>query len=140
MFRTVNTNRTSIVRFASIAAAVLLLGGLYVGLRHWSNNDAGQIPESASFHLLLPRKADETVRFEDLPVFRIAQGGTFTLFVHSERPGVIHIHGYDKEVILVPGSDVTITFVATNAGRFPIHLHDANGTMHHKATLEVLPR
>jgi hypothetical protein len=39
-----------------------------------------------------------------------------------------------------PGSETTLSFVATRAGRFPIDLHGSNGAHVEVTALEVQPR
>ena len=67
------------------------------------------------------------------------QEDTVTILIKSDRPGEIHLEGYDKEMNLLPNGDVALTFLAENAGLFPIHIHETAGERH-VATLVVQPR
>jgi hypothetical protein len=76
----------------------------------------------------------------DAPVFTARQGDTVTLVIHSARPGELHVHAVEESALaLKPGGEVNLTFVAKNSGRFAVHLHDPDGSMHHVAMLEVQP-
>jgi hypothetical protein len=76
----------------------------------------------------------------DSPVFRATEGDTITLVIRSDQPGEVHVHGYEKKIVLAPSGEVQLTFVAADPGTFPIHLHDSDGSMHHLAMLEVQPK
>jgi hypothetical protein len=54
---------------------------------------------------------------------------TVTLMIRCNRRGEVYVHVYERKVVLVPGGEVKLTFVATDAGTFPIHLHDPDGSM-----------
>jgi hypothetical protein len=74
------------------------------------------------------------------PILRARQGEALTIDITSDRRGTLEIHGYGKEVAVVPGSEVTINFVATRTGRFPIDLHGRDGRHLEVTALEVQPR
>ena len=117
------------------AFAVLLLGGLYLGLRaSLSGHDAGGL-QSSSYALSVSQPRPGEV----FPNFKTTQGSTVTLLIRSDVPGAVHVHGYEKKVDLKIGEEVTLTFTASDAGLFPLHLHDPDGSMRHLATLEVRP-
>jgi hypothetical protein len=48
-----------------------------------------------------------------------------TLSVTSDVPDQVHLHGYDLEAGLTPGTPAEITFDATVPGVFEVELHDA---------------
>lgn len=81
-------------------------------------------------------------------MFKVTQGDTVTLVVGSDRPGEAHVHGYDKRIALNPGSEVTLTFIAKDAGLYPLHLHERldsrdpdSPVLHrHLAAIEVQPK
>ena len=119
------------------ALAVLLLVGLYWGLKASLGVHESAGVQSRIYHLSV--KNTDTVG--DAPVFQAGQGDTLTFVIHSDRPGELHVHAYEEEKIeLKPGGEVRLTFLAKGAGRFAIHLHDPDGSMHHLAILEVQPR
>ncbi|MGE3744542.1 MAG: hypothetical protein AB7G25_02280 [Sphingomonadaceae bacterium] len=74
------------------------------------------------------------------PIFRANEGDLVTVTVHSRQPGAVHIHGYEKMVILRVGGDASARFRADIAGRFDVHYHDPNGLMFLVVALEVQPR
>lgn len=74
------------------------------------------------------------------PVLKAHQGDALTINITSDRRGTLEIHGYGKEIAVVPGTEATINFVATRAGRFPIDLHGRDGRHLEVTALEVQPR
>ena len=42
---------------------------------------------------------------------------------HSDRPIVLHLHGYEIETRVLPGVAAEMRFEAGATGRFPIHAH-----------------
>src|SRR5215471_4800898 len=54
---------------------------------------------------------------------RVHQGDDVVLRWHSDRPLVLHLHGYEIETQVVPGDLAETQFTARAAGRFPIHVH-----------------
>jgi hypothetical protein len=54
---------------------------------------------------------------------RVHQGDTVILRWHSDRPITLHLHGYEIETRVVPGSVAETRFAAWATGRFPVHLH-----------------
>ena len=72
-------------------------------------------------------------------VIKMAQGDNVTLHFSSDEPHHLHIHGYDIEVEVGPGSHAMVDFNATVTGRFPVEIH---GSSYHQALfyLEVYPK
>jgi precorrin-4 methylase len=58
---------------------------------------------------------------------RVHQGDSVILRWHSDRPIVLHLHGYEIETRVVPGTVAETRLEARAAGRFQIHLHMAQG-------------
>jgi hypothetical protein len=79
-------------------------------------------------------------------LIRVKQGDTVKLRWTSDRPIVLHLHGYDIETKVVPGAVAEMAFTARATGRFPIEEHrpDARGGHAHGeaplARIEVYPR
>jgi FtsP/CotA-like multicopper oxidase with cupredoxin domain len=92
-----------------------------------------------------PRIIELVIRGGTLPpeqrVIRVQQGETVTLRWTSDRPLTLHLHGYDVEQRLTPGTPATMSFAARATGRFSIEIHGGQGR---RATglgyLEVYPR
>ena len=63
----------------------------------------------------------------DQATIRVHQGDNVVLRWHSDRPIVLHLHGYDLETRVVPGAVAEARFEARATGRFPIHVHKAQG-------------
>jgi FtsP/CotA-like multicopper oxidase with cupredoxin domain len=92
-----------------------------------------------------PLVIDLAIRAGTLPpdqrVIRVSQGDAVTLRWTSDRALTLHLHGYDIEQRLTPGTSATMSFAARATGRFAIEVHAGQGG--HGATLgylEVHPR
>jgi hypothetical protein len=57
---------------------------------------------------------------------QVAEGTSVTLVVTSDVADEVHVHGYDIEKELTPGTPVTLQFDATIAGVFEVELHHAS--------------
>jgi hypothetical protein len=92
-----------------------------------------------------PRVVDLPIRGGVLPaeqrVIRVQQGDAVTLRWTSDRALTVHLHGYDIEQRITPGTAATMAFTARATGRFSIEIHASEG---HRAStvayLEVHPR
>ncbi len=75
---------------------------------------------------------------------RVNQGDVVELRWTSDKNQTLHLHGYDIEAEVRPGSPVVMRFDAFAAGRFPVEIHgDSQGGAHDQAVLvylEVYPR
>ena len=92
-----------------------------------------------------PRVIELTILAGTLPsdqrVIRVSQGDAVTLRFTSDRALTLHLHGYNIEQRLTPGTPATMAFAARATGRFAIEVHAGQGG--HEATLgylEVHPR
>jgi hypothetical protein len=56
-------------------------------------------------------------------VIRVGQGDEVILRWTTDRAVAVHLHGYDIEKALAPGTPATMWFVARATGRFPITRH-----------------
>ena len=54
---------------------------------------------------------------------RVRQGDNVVLRWHSDRPIVLHVHGYEIETRVMPGAVAETRFEARATGRFPVHVH-----------------
>ena len=75
----------------------------------------------------------------DRQVIRVRQGDDVILRWSTDEPLEVHLHGYDIEKDLKPGTVTTMWFVAAATGRFPItrHRHGEEATLGY---VEVHPR
>ena len=79
-------------------------------------------------------------------LIRVKQGDSVRLRWTTDRPIMLHLHGYDIEKKVEPGTVSEMTFEAHATGRFPVEEHKPNaqgGHAHGEAPLariEVLPR
>jgi hypothetical protein len=83
---------------------------------------------------------------ESMRLIRVKQGDVVTLRWRTDRPVVLHLHGYDIELRVEPGAVAKMTFGARATGRFPIVTHaagsGASGHVHEEAPLahvEIYP-
>ena len=74
---------------------------------------------------------------------RVSQGTPVRIEITAERAVTVHLHGYDIERHVAPGTAATAEFEATATGRFPMTTHEAAGTAMRERVLlylEVHPR
>jgi hypothetical protein len=83
---------------------------------------------------------------ERVPTLRVRQGDLVTLRWTTDRPILLHLHGYDIEKKVEPGAITEMVFEARATGRFPVEEHKGNakgGHSHGEAPLlriDVRPR
>jgi hypothetical protein len=80
-------------------------------------------------------------------LMRVHESDSVTLRWTSDRPVILHLHGYDIEKRVVPDRVTELAFTAYATGRFPIEIHapgaGAGIAAHEEAPLaivEVYPR
>ena len=56
---------------------------------------------------------------------RVQQNDSVVLRWHCDRSIVLHLHGYEIETRVVPGTVAEMRFEARATGRFPVHVHAA---------------
>ena len=116
---------------------MLLLVMLAIG----AASAAAQAPEVA-FDL----KIEKGRVAASMRLIRVKQGDAVKLRWTSDRPIVLHLHGYDIEKKVEPGAVTEMAFEARATGRFPVEEHKPNakgGHSHGEAPLvriEVRPR
>jgi hypothetical protein len=125
-------------RVAALSAGLplLLLAGLYVFLKPAPTPSADTRAQPHVYRL----SVDYAPQGTEPPLIKANQGDVLTLVVAAHRPGTLAIHGYEQEIALKPGGEVTLTFTADRVGRYPVHLHGADGSHTPVAALEVQPR
>ena len=64
---------------------------------------------------------------ENMRLIRVLQGDVVTLRWTVDRPVTLHLHGYDIEKHVDPGTVGVMSFEARATGRFPIEVHGAGG-------------
>ena len=114
----------------------ILLRALGLGLL--AREDKARAAELAFDIKVEQGRADEAMR-----LIRVKQGDLVKLRWTTDRPMLLHLHGYDIEKRIVPGAPAELAFTAYAAGRFPIHVHAPDGQSHDDAplvTVEVYPR
>jgi hypothetical protein len=92
-----------------------------------------------------PRVVDLVIRDGTLSpaqrTIRVQQGDGVTLRWTSDQALTLHVHGYDIERRLVPGTTATMSFTASATGRFSIEVHASGGQRARTiGYLEVHPR
>ena len=80
-------------------------------------------------------------------LIRVRQGDVVRLRWSTDQPLTLHLHGYDIEKHVEPGTTTDLTFAASATGRFPVHVHAQgarpDGHTHEEEPLvniEVYPR
>jgi hypothetical protein len=79
----------------------------------------------------------------NMQLIHVTQGDVVTMQWSADKPSIVHLHGYDIERRVVPGTVTQMTFTARAAGRFQVHLHGGAETHGHEdalVTIEVYPR
>jgi hypothetical protein len=92
-----------------------------------------------------PRVVDLSIKKGELPkeqrTVTVRQGDDVTLRWATDQALTIHLHGYDLEQKLTPGTLASMRFAARATGRFAIEIH-AHGSGKERVIgyLEVHPR
>lgn len=76
-------------------------------------------------------------------VLRATEGERILLRWTADEPLVLHLHGYDIETRVEPGSPAVTVFAARLTGRFPVEIHGAGSSKHRHGALlhvEIHPR
>jgi hypothetical protein len=110
-------------RFARSAAAIAVAGVVLAGCGSDGDEDASDTDDSA----------DVTVQVEIAdgavtpPPGRVSVelGDNLRIEITGDEPDEVHLHGYDLPVDIIPGEVAVLEFVADQAGRFELELHDA---------------
>ncbi|MFF1509390.1 hypothetical protein [Streptomyces sp. NPDC058326] len=55
----------------------------------------------------------------------LKKGDRLTLRVTSDRADTLHVHGYDRELPLSPGTPATLTLTADRTGLFEVETHES---------------
>ena len=77
-------------------------------------------------------------------LIRVMQGDTVKLEFSSDQRQLVHLHGYEIQKEVAPGTVSELVFTANLTGRFPVHLHggheEAAGHEDTLVNIEVYPR
>ncbi|QQD17671.1 hypothetical protein I6N98_15175 [Spongiibacter nanhainus] len=116
--------------YLALGAALLL--ALWFGVRY-----LGDLDSSASG----PRRHHLELSLHDgvhrgATVFRVNQGDEVALTINSDREEALHLHGYEKHIVVEAGTPTTLRFDATLSGRHRIELHRNDSTL---CFLDVYP-
>ena len=119
--------------FQSVLMPAILIAGL-VGI-------GGVSAEQLTFDLKVERGRVAS----NMQLIRVKQDDVVRLRWSTDRALDLHLHGYDIEQKIVPGSVSELTFTARATGRFPVEVHTPKrgGGHSHGAPLvqiEVYPR
>ncbi|MEF9882025.1 hypothetical protein V4Y03_06140 [Streptomyces sp. P9-A4] len=55
----------------------------------------------------------------------LKKGERLTLRVTGDRADTVHVHGYDRELPLTPGTPATLTFTVDRTGLFEVETHES---------------
>jgi len=61
--------------------------------------------------------------------FQVRQGDSVIIEVSSDVADTVHLHGYDIEVELEPGTPAELQFTADRAGLYDVETHDTHLTL-----------
>ena len=114
--RAVVMNRLRLRLFASLALAAIA-GAAAAASQSFSVDIAGG-----------RAKGEETLK--------VRKGDQVQVRFKSDRPIVLHLHGYNINAKVAPPAPAEMTFKADLAGRFPVHEH-REGAGHHRAVLFI---
>jgi plastocyanin len=70
-------------------------------------------------------------------LIKVSMGDTVVINAESNSNDELHLHGYDKKILLEANKPAAISFTANQTGRFELELHKADKVI---ATLEVQPK
>jgi hypothetical protein len=73
-------------------------------------------------------KGDETLK--------VQKGDQVQVRLSSDKPMVLHLHGYDIDARVAPPASALLSFKADIAGRFPVHEH-REGAGNHRAVMFI---
>ena len=89
-----------------------------------------------------PEEVEISVSLQDKQLtpetVRVGQDDTVTLKIESDAPGSLHLHGYDLEREVGPGTVSDFVFVANATGRYRIAFHPAAPGGHGGGSHEVI--
>jgi hypothetical protein len=74
---------------------------------------------------------------ENMRRIRVEQGDIVTLRWSVDQPAILHLHGYEIEQRIEPGTVGEMIFTARATGRFPVHIHDAESASSKRAHEEA---
>ncbi len=107
-----------------ILLAFLALGGLYFFLKPSSlpvetKTTASSTPVIKQFKLTVKngKITSETKQFS------VKKGEVVELTITSDTEDELHLHGYDKTLLLYQDKPVKLMFTADTSGSFPLELH-----------------
>ena len=112
---------TSRLRLPLIALAALMIAG---------SGAAVAAPQSFSVELAGGRVKGGS------DTLKVHQGDQVQVRVRSDRPVVLHLHGYELETRVAPPEAAVMSFKADLPGRFPVHEH-REGAGNHRAVLFI---
>jgi FtsP/CotA-like multicopper oxidase with cupredoxin domain len=112
------------------AVALVLLAGLWFWLKPASTAPT----ETQTRHYTL---AFVEGAYQGPEILTAYAGDTVQLEVTSDHDDAMHVHGYEKHLVLPAGETAKLSFIAEDSGRFMLELH---GTDLEFGALEVYPR
>jgi hypothetical protein len=131
---------------AALALTGLVVVGLTYNIGDWPRGIMGAFGVSAD------RPAERIFEItieggkvaEEMRIIQVRQGDFVTLRWTADRRIKLHLHGYDLEKEVGPGSVTQFAFPAYASGRFPVMVHGVRGEELPDAPplvrLEVSPR
>lgn len=131
-----------------VLGIVLLVGLFFIVKPKQANNNQISTPatpiQSASpsaspksniktFELVIVKK--ELTSGAD--IIKVEEGDEVTIYITSDEPEELHVHGYDKSVELMPNQKSQLSFTADKTGRFIFELEKSGTDL---GAIEVSPK
>lgn len=121
-------------KLSFLIITVAILAGLWLAMR----------PDTAPANNAEVAAQTQTVNFDIVSgstpapqIIRLKIGDTAQLNFVSDTDAAVHVHGVDMHIPLTAGIKEQREFVATQAGRFSLEVHDTEMQL---GTIEVYPR
>lgn len=106
----------------TVASSLVALALLVAGCGGATPDRSGSSPTVKVLHVkIVAGKVTPNAENVKVPV-----GTKVRVEVGSDAADELHVHGYDKELEVKPGTPGTLTFVADKTGRFEIEIHGSD--------------
>lgn len=115
-------------KYVVLGVAILLVLG--AGIHYYSTKNEVAAPvqttESPTQTPAPAKTFDLVVKNRKLisgePTLTVKQGDTVAITITADESDELHLHGYDKSVEFEANNPATLTFTASQSGRFPFEM------------------
>lgn len=116
---------------AVVTATALVLSGAYFAAANFAAPEPNLAPQDRSYRL------DIGEQRADVKILQARQGDRVTFIATAPRGGALYVHNPEEQTTLVPGVETSMTFTATNSGRYYVHFHPVDCTESDESHLEL---